>query len=64
MAGVGLSSVSVSDSVDANAVWVNRLARWVGAGGKGMGGGVGVKGKRRKNVAEKTKAAWGPRRLL
>ena len=28
--------VSFSDSVFSKAVWVNRLARWVGAGGNGM----------------------------
>jgi hypothetical protein len=55
----GKEWVSLSDSVFSKAVWVNRLARWVGAGGSGMNKGL----LRMEKSVKKQKAAWRPRRL-
>ncbi|MEY2782093.1 MAG: hypothetical protein RLZZ134_152, partial [Pseudomonadota bacterium] len=49
-----------SDSLFSKALWVNRLARWVGAGGSGMN--KGLLRMEKRNV-KKQKAAWRPRRL-
>jgi hypothetical protein len=59
--GVSFSNSMFSDSVFSKAVWVNRLARWVGAGGSGMNKGLL---RMEKRSVKKQKAAWRPRRLF